>query len=85
MNRKLGPEHPDVAATIDRPGDVLRREGRFAEAQAFLDRGLATLVEVLGESNPQTQRVIQWQVDLYTDWKKPDQAALYARKLTPKS
>jgi tetratricopeptide (TPR) repeat protein len=83
LTRKLGPDHPDVGMTLLGFGDLLRKRGKFPEAEAALKRSLEIRVKAFGESNDMAQRTIKVLVSLYTDWKKPAQAAAYEARLKP--
>ena len=83
LTRKLGPDHPDVGMTLLGFGDLLRKKGNFPEAESALKRSLEIRVRAFGESNDMAQRTIKVLVSLYTDWKKPAQAAAYTARLKP--
>ncbi len=50
--RELGPEHPDVAATVSDLAYLLTGEGAYKEAEQFVDESLAIRRKVLGDENP---------------------------------
>ncbi len=83
LTRKLGPDHPDVGMTLLGFGDLLRKKGNFPEAEAALLRSLEIRVKAFGESNDMAQRTIKVLVTLYTEWKKPAEAAAYTARLKP--
>ena len=37
----LGPEHPNVASSLNNLADLLRKQGSYAEARPLLERGLS--------------------------------------------
>ena len=83
LSVKLGPEHPDVGTILGGMGDSLRKLGKYSEAEAALKRALDINVKALGEGNAANQRTIKWLVTLYTEWKKPAEAAAYTARLKP--
>jgi predicted Ser/Thr protein kinase len=83
LTRKLGPEHPDVGVTLLGYGDTLRVQKKYAEAEGALRRSLEIQVKANGEEAGLTQRTLRVLVKLYTDWKKPAQAAAYTARLKP--
>ncbi len=50
---KLGPEHPDVAATLNDLAEVHRETGRFAEAEALYRHSLAIDEAHFGPNHPE--------------------------------
>jgi len=83
LSQKLGPEHLNVGRLLGGMGDSLRKLGRYPESEAALKRSLEIQVKALGEDNAAPQRAIKALVTLYTDWKKPAQAAAYTARLKP--
>ena len=83
LSTKLGPEHPDVGTILGGMGDSLRKLGKYPEAETALKRALDIHVKALGEGNAVTQRTIKALVALYTEWKKPAEAAAYTARLKP--
>jgi len=64
-------------------GNSLRELKEYPEAETALKRALEIQVKVFGEGNPVPQRTIKALVTLYTDWKKPAEAAAYAARVKP--
>ena len=85
LSAKLGPEHPDVGTILGAMGDSLRKLEKYSEAEAALERALDINVKALGEGNAANQRTIKWLVTLYTEWKKPAEAAVFTARLKPDS
>ena len=52
MEQHLGPEHPNVAATVNNLGRVLQDLGDLAGAQAAFQRALAIWEQHLGPEHP---------------------------------
>jgi len=83
LERNLGPDHPDVGQTLLGLGSTLTHERKFAESEVLLRRALAILEHAPGDQKALVQRVLKRLVDLYTDWKRPAEAAAYAARLQP--
>jgi tetratricopeptide (TPR) repeat protein len=54
--KALGPDHPDVAASLDAIGKLLLTKGDVAEAEAYLARALALRERALGPGHPDVVR-----------------------------
>ena len=48
--KALGPEHPDVAISLNNLALLYRAQGRYAEAEPLLKRALAISEKALGPS-----------------------------------
>lgn len=83
LSRKLGPDHLDVGTTLSGMGQSLRKLGKYPESEAAFRRALEIQTKVLGEDNAAPQRTIKALAGLYTEWKKPAQAAAYTARLKP--
>jgi serine/threonine protein kinase/tetratricopeptide (TPR) repeat protein len=81
MGRKVGEDNLDLVSVQIKLGKILSKEGSYPEAEGLLRHGLEVRTKALGEGNPATQRVIQLLADLFTGWRKPEQAAAYQAKL----
>ncbi|CAN0553514.1 unnamed protein product, partial [Ectocarpus sp. 12 AP-2014] len=44
----LGPDHPDVAQSLNNRAALLQRQGKYAEAEQFFERSQAIREKVLG-------------------------------------
>ena len=85
LSATLGPEHPDVGTVLAGMGYSLRKLGKYPESEASLKRALDIQVKALGEGNAWTQRSIKGLVALYTEWKKPAEAAAFTARVKPDS
>jgi tetratricopeptide (TPR) repeat protein len=85
LGKKLGPEHPDVGTTLSGMGQAYRKLGKYPESEAAFKRALDIQVKALGEDNAVSQRTIKAIAGLYTDWKKPAEAAVYTARLKPEA
>jgi tetratricopeptide (TPR) repeat protein len=52
LEAELGPEHPDVAESLNNLAELLDYRGRYAEAEPLHRRGLAIREKVLGPEHP---------------------------------
>ena len=83
LSQKLGPEHLDVGTLLRGMGDSLRKLGKLSGVRGRVQALARHPVKALGEDNAGTQRTIKALATLYTDWKKPAQAAAYTARLKP--
>jgi tetratricopeptide (TPR) repeat protein len=83
LSSKLGADHLDVGIALSGMGMALHKLGRFAEAEATFTRALDIHTKALGADNASTQRLLKALAALYTDWKKPAEAAAYTARLKP--
>ncbi|KAK3264145.1 hypothetical protein CYMTET_27092 [Cymbomonas tetramitiformis] len=61
----VGREHPLVAATLSNMAELLKLEGRYAEALPLVQRSLQINEEALGPDHPSTATSIAWLADIY--------------------
>ena len=52
--KAIGPEHPDVAASLGNLGKLYQAQGRYAEAEPLYNRALLISEKVLGADHPKT-------------------------------
>ncbi len=52
MEKALGPEHPDVATSLNNLAELYNAQGRYAEAEPLYKRALAIWEKVLGPEHP---------------------------------
>ena len=52
--KALGPDHPDMAYSLNNLGYLLHAQGDFAGARAHFERGLAIREKALGPDHPNT-------------------------------
>jgi tetratricopeptide (TPR) repeat protein len=68
INEKaLGPEHPDVATSLNNLAGLYRAQGKYAEAEPLYKRALAIREKVLGPEHPHVAIVCKNMAGLY--WK----------------
>ncbi len=54
QQEKLGSDHPDIAATLHRIGEIARRKFRYAEATSMYEQAFELRRRVLGQTHPDT-------------------------------
>src|SRR4029453_730245 len=54
--KALGPEHPDVAQSLNNLASLYQTQGRYTEAEPLYQRVLASRERVLGAEHPDTLR-----------------------------
>ena len=66
INEKvLGPEHPDVASSLNNLAELYRAQGKYAEAEPLYKRSLAIREKVLGPEHPDVAVVYRNMAELY--------------------
>jgi Tetratricopeptide repeat len=65
--KALGPDHPNVAASLSSLADLYRIQGRYADAEPLLERALATLEKALGREHPNLGPSLNNLAALYRD------------------
>ena len=61
----LGPEHPDVAMSLNNLALLYRVQGRYAEAEPLYQRSLAIWVKALGAEHPNVAMSLNNLAELY--------------------
>ena len=54
--RWFGEDHPDTASSLNNLAQILRTQGKYAEAEALLRKALAIRLKAMGEDHPETAR-----------------------------
>jgi tetratricopeptide (TPR) repeat protein/tRNA A-37 threonylcarbamoyl transferase component Bud32 len=72
--KELGPEHPDVATSLDRLGDLLWIRGDYAGAEAALRRALAIREKTLGPDHLAVADVLDHLGSVYEIQARHDEA-----------
>ena len=63
--RVLGPEHCEVASSLNNLAELYRTQGRYAEAEPLYERALAILEKALGPEHPQVATCLNNLARLY--------------------
>jgi len=80
--QQLGPEHPDVATSLNGLAKLYRHQGKYEQAEAFYERALAIREQSLGTNHPDTAELLHGLAKLLQDQGEHKQAeALYVRAL----
>jgi tetratricopeptide (TPR) repeat protein len=62
--KALGPEHPQVAATLNNLAFLSRAQGRYADAEPLYERALAITEKALGPEHPDVAVILENYADL---------------------
>jgi tetratricopeptide (TPR) repeat protein len=79
----LGPEHPDVATSLNNLAGIYHEQGKYAEAEPLFKRSLAVCEKVLGPEHPDVAQSLNNLAGLYQKQGKYAEAEpLFKRSLT---
>ena len=59
ISEPLGPDHPDVANSLNILGVLYRFQGRYAEAEPLLKRALSIREKALGPDHPDVAHIAE--------------------------
>jgi eukaryotic-like serine/threonine-protein kinase len=79
--RTLSSDHWLVSNSEAALGNCLTHLNQYTEAEKLLLKGYANLKNKLGDDHEKTQLVLQWIVEMYEDWGKPNAAKSYKNRL----
>ena len=81
----LPADHDIIGILLGRYGRSLRLQARFDEAEAALLEGRRIMINVVGTTGPRKNKYLQYLVNLYEDWGRPEakQAILDAMDPAP--
>jgi tetratricopeptide (TPR) repeat protein len=80
--KTLGPDHADVAASLNNLAGVYRKEGRNAEAGPLYERALAIFEKSLDSDDPEIATVLNNLAALYQDeGRYNDAESVYTRSV----
>src|SRR6516164_5056108 len=80
--KTIGPNHPDVAATLSYLASLYHKQGRYADAEPLFKRSLAIQEKVLGPDHPNVATYLNNLAALYYDQGRyADAEPLYKRSL----
>jgi len=77
----LGPDHPAVAETLDNLAQILRSQGRVAEAEPLARRALSIAVKALGAKHPDFLPMLENLTAICRDLNKEDEARQLEQRL----
>ena len=66
--RALGPEHPDVASSLNNLGNAFYHRGRHAEARPVYERALAIRESAFGQNSPDVAVTITNLASVYDEF-----------------
>lgn len=75
QEKVLGPEHPDLAASLNNLAELSRIQWRYREAEALHERALAIREKALGPDHPLTAASLTNLARLYSLTRRPEKAA----------
>ncbi|MBE3035878.1 MAG: tetratricopeptide repeat protein [Candidatus Atribacteria bacterium] len=55
LTGSFGPDHPDVATSLNKLAELYRAQGRYSEAEPLYKRALAIAEKTLGAHHPNTE------------------------------
>ena len=73
--KALGPEHPDVATSLNNLAVLYRAQGQYAEAEPLYQRALAIRKRVLGPEHPKVATCLENYAILLRNMGRPEEAA----------
>jgi CHAT domain-containing protein/tetratricopeptide (TPR) repeat protein len=80
--RRFGPNHPNVATTLNNLGEFLRFQGRYAEAEPYYDRALAMAEKAMPRDDGRIGTMLSNIGQLYAEeGRYSDAEATYTRAL----
>ncbi len=75
MEKALGPEHPDVATSLNNLALLYQAQGNYAEAEPLFRRSLAIYEKALGPEHPSVATSLENYAALLRKIGQPDEAA----------
>ncbi len=70
----LGPEHPDVATSLNNLAALYQAQGRYAEAETLYERSLAIREKALGPEHPDVAQSLENYAALLRGTARADEA-----------
>ena len=70
----LGPDHPDVATSLNNVAELYRAQGRFAKSEPLYQRALAIWEEALGPEHPAVVQGLENYATLLRDYQRHAEA-----------
>ncbi|MFH0910158.1 MAG: tetratricopeptide repeat protein, partial [Planctomycetota bacterium] len=78
--KALGPDHPDVATSLNNLAELYRAQGQYAAAEPLYKRALAILEKALGPDHPNVGTALENMAAMYRKMGRTEEAeALAAR------
>ncbi len=73
--KALGPDHPDVAQSLNNLGGLYKVQGKYAEAEPLYQRALAIREKALGSEHPELATSLENYAALLRETPRADEAA----------
>ncbi len=70
----FGPDHPDVAISLNNLAELYRLQGKYAEAEPLFKRALTIREKVLGPDHPEVATTLENMAKLYKKTGRIDEA-----------
>ena len=70
----LGPEHPDVAQSLNNLAGLYYKQGQYAQAKPLYKQALAIWEKAFGPDYPKVANTLENMAKLYTKMGKEDEA-----------
>lgn len=80
-NKTLSDDHWLIGSSQSILGNCLAKLGRFTEAESLLLAGYTNLKKTMGKDHERTQEALQWIINLYQAWGKPDMVERYQKHI----
>ncbi len=74
FEKALGPDHPDVATSLNNLAELYRTQGQYAQAEPLYKRSLAIAEKSLGLDHPAVATVLNNLAALYRATKRDEEA-----------
>ena len=78
--RNVGPEHPDVATSLNNLAELYRTQGDYAKAEPLYRRSLAIKEKALGPDHPNVATSLENLAALYRATKRSSEAQALERR-----
>ena len=75
MEKALGPDHPNVATSLNNLAELYRTQGQYAQAEPLYKRSLAIVEKALGPNHPNVATSLENLAVLYRVTKREAQAS----------
>ena len=80
LEKALGPEHPDVAQSLNNLAELYRQQGRYADAEPLYKRSLAIREKALGPEHPDVAQSLNNLAALYLQQQRTSESYALNRR-----
>jgi len=78
--QQLGPQHPEVAASLNGLAELYREQGKYAEAEPLYQRALRIREQQLGPQHPEVAETLNRLANIYQDQSRYEQAEVFYQR-----